>query len=313
MYTLSSKIQERIDELVRTHGSATIQSYSQLSQRYRDTTPDFGFKNKAETLAYSAARLPATFAAISHVFSQFPNDFSPYNFLDLGAGPGTGAIAATAFWPTLETLSIVEQDSWMIEISKHLLGDISQTVTYRQADFLKNSASEMADLVLLSYVVNEWPLEDQIRLIENAWKATTQALVVIVPGTPQHYQNLMKIRQWLTEQGGFIWAPCPHQRACPLKSPDWCHFSERLPRSSHHRRLKGGVLPYEDEKFSYLIVGKQPISITEARIIRYPMIRSGHIVLDLCEKDGLSRKTISKKDKALYGKAKKSSWGDVWE
>lgn len=312
MYNLPPKIQARIEELLELHGSSMTQTYDQLRDRYRDLTPTSGFKDRAETLAYLAARLPATFAAVSHVLSQFSKDFSPRSFLDLGAGPGTGAIAASSLWPTLESISLIEQDSWMIEIGKCLLKEIPQKFTYLQAD-LTHPHIETAELVLLSYVVNEWPLLDQLRMVEHAWQATTKALVIIVPGTPQHYQNLMGLRQWLIEQGGYIVAPCPHHRACPLKSPDWCHFSERVSRSPQHRRLKGGALSYEDEKFSYLIVNKGEAKACKARIIRHPLIKPGHLIFDLCCQKGLSRKTISKKDKALYAKAKKVGWGDTWE
>lgn len=312
MYNIPPSFQNRIDEFLQGHKGATIQSYNQLSRRYHNPTPEFGFKDKTETIAYLAARMPATFSAVSHVFHQFREDFTPQSFLDLGAGPGTGAIAASLHWPSLETISLVEQDTWMVEIGEHLLKEIPQSITYRQSN-ITHSLNETADLVLLSYVINEWPLQDQISMVERAWKAATKALTIIVPGTPTHYQNLMFLRQWLIEQGGHIVAPCPHHKSCPLKSPDWCHFSERVARTSQHRRLKKGTLSYEDEKFSYLIVSKENLLESGSRIIRYPIKKPGHVTLDLCEKSGLSRKTISKKDKVLYAKAKKVCWGDLWK
>ena len=67
---------------------------------------------------------------------------------------------------------------------------------------------------------------------------------------------------------------------------------------------------YEDEKFSYLIVSRIPVSVPQMRILRPPMKRSGHISLNVCTEEGLKIKTLSRKDKEKYVLAKKSDWGD---
>jgi ribosomal protein RSM22 (predicted rRNA methylase) len=52
---------------------------------------------------------------------------------------------------------------------------------------------------------------------------------------------------------------------------------------------------------------------TTARVIRKPLQRSGHVLLDLCTANGLKRQTISKRDKEAYKKAVKLDWGDGYE
>ena len=43
-----------------------------------------------------------------------------------------------------------------------------------------------------------------------------------------------------------------------FNAPDWCHFTQRLPRSRAHKQIKGAELPFEDEKFSYVALTRAP-------------------------------------------------------
>ena len=52
---------------------------------------------------------------------------------------------------------------------------------------------------------------------------------------------------------------------------DWCHFAVRLACSVEHRRLKGGQLAYEDEKFSSVAMTRVPERWPASRIVRRPV------------------------------------------
>ena len=94
---------------------------------------------------------------------------------------------------------------------------------------------------------------------------------------------------------------------------DWCHFSQRVERTSQHRQLKGGALGYEDEKFSYLVAGKADASPTAARIVRHPGKHSGHVQLVLCTSQGqIENRTVTRSSKDAYKLARKAEWGDPW-
>ncbi|MCD8562530.1 MAG: methyltransferase type 11, partial [Alphaproteobacteria bacterium] len=74
-------------------------AYEALSERYRrkDGEGDLFIRDEAEALAYSAARLPATYAADRKVFdvlAELSPDFTPQSLCDVGAGPGTAVFAA---------------------------------------------------------------------------------------------------------------------------------------------------------------------------------------------------------------------------
>jgi ribosomal protein RSM22 (predicted rRNA methylase) len=111
-----------------------------------------------------------------------------------------------------------------------------------------------------------------------------------------------------------IVAPCPHHFACPMAAAgDWCHFSQRVERTSQHRQLKGGALGYEDEKFSYLVAAKNNSASAGARLVRHPGKHSGHVKLALCTAEGkIENRTVTRSSKEAYKRARKADWGDAW-
>ena len=108
--------------------------------------------------------------------------------------------------------------------------------------------------------------------------------MIVEPGTPDGYTRVIEARDRLIDAGFRVAAPCPHSAACPIvPGEDWCHFSARVSRSSLHRQVKGGSLPYEDEKFSYVAAARFPATPAPSRVVRRPQIRKGQVLLDLCE------------------------------
>jgi ribosomal protein RSM22 (predicted rRNA methylase) len=154
---------------------------------------------------------------------------------------------------------------------------------------------------------------DAANLIAAAWEATRKVLCVIEPGTPAGFGRIRSLRNELLQRGGHMVAPCPHAAECPMTGDDWCHFAARVERSSIHRRVKGGTLGFEDEKYSYVVVSKAPVVPAPARIIRHPQHRAGYVELRLCTTDGLRDATVSRKHKSEFRPAKKSGWGGVWD
>ncbi|MFF3754110.1 small ribosomal subunit Rsm22 family protein [Streptomyces sp. NPDC002018] len=186
-----------------------------------------------------------------------------------------------------------------------------------------------SDLVTVSYVLKELTERDRAALVTEAARSA-QAVVVVEPGTPDGYLRIMEARDRLIAAGLRIAAPCPHSGACPIeRGMDWCHFAARVSRSSLHRQVKGGSLPYEDEKFSYVAAvrfGTRPSGAgssgarlsgaarpVPARVVRKPQIRKGQVLLDLCTEDeGLRRETVTKRHGPLYRAARDTDWGDAW-
>ena len=317
---LPLSFQRNIDLLIEASGlkSTLVTAREHLTKRYREDQEKCrgGFQSPSEAVAYVAARLPATFASIEAVLPHVPlNHIS--SILDLGAGPGTAALAAALYWPNCPTFHLMEGDAFMSEVSQKLFKDLPeiqhQTFSFQKANLLTHSMDSSYDLVFLSYVLNELSAIDQGVILQKAWAVANKGIVILVPGTPVGYQQLMVLRDQLIELGAFIAAPCPHHHKCPLTEDDWCHFSTRLQRPSFHREIKNVSLPYEDEKYSYLVAVREPVPRTSARVIRKPLQRSGHVLLDLCTANGVRRKTISKRDRERYKTAINVTWGDNYE
>jgi ribosomal protein RSM22 (predicted rRNA methylase) len=166
------------------------------------------------------------------------------------------------------------------------------------------------DLVIVSYALGE--LRDPVSLIARAWAATEQALIVIEPGTPHHFAGVLAARDHLIHEGAFIAAPCPHAAACPMAGVDWCHMPARVERTSLHRRLKSGALPYEDEKFSYVIALRSQAGRAQGRIVRRPEIQKGFVTLTLCTPEGLQRTGVPRSQHDAFKRARKATWGDAF-
>jgi ribosomal protein RSM22 (predicted rRNA methylase) len=228
-------------------------------------------------------------------------DWAPRSLLDVGAGPGVAAWAAVAAWPTLEQLTLVEAEPEMIAAGREL----TPGARWVQADV--STARGPADLVVVSYVLGE--LHKPVGL--PLWEQTADTIVFVEPGTPAGYHRILDARASVIEAGGFTVAPCPHDAPCPLPEDDWCHFGVRLPRSKLHRRAKGVELGYEDEKYSYAVLSRQPVAKAAARIIRQPQVRSGHVNLITSEADGIQARTVSRKLGPLYKEARGAAWGDA--
>jgi ribosomal protein RSM22 (predicted rRNA methylase) len=164
------------------------------------------------------------------------------------------------------------------------------------------------DLVIAAYSLGEIAEPLAARL----WLAARVALVVVEPGTPRGYALILKVRQELLQAGASMVAPCPAATPCPLAAPDWCHFAARVERSSLHRRIKDAELGYEDEKFSYIAVARQPVELPASRIIRHPRQRPGLIVLETCAPAGVQLVHVTRRDRETFRAARKAVWGAAW-
>ena len=263
-----------------------------LSAAYRGEQPSRAARTPAQVAAYLAYRAPATFAAAAAVFRQVAlqrPEWEPRSLLDAGAGPGVAAWAAVEQWPSLSELTLVEVEPAMIAAGRELLPDAS----WVEGDVA--GARGPADLVV---VVVRPRRARRTRPSRSSGRRRPTRSSFVEPGTPAGYRRVLDARAAVLDAGGHTVAPCPHDLACPLPADDWCHFAVRLPRSKLHRQAKGVELGYEDEKFSYAALSREPVPQAAARIIRQPQLRSGHVNLVTCEPDGIHERTISRKQGA---------------
>jgi ribosomal protein RSM22 (predicted rRNA methylase) len=270
-----------------------------LSDSYRKLEkPSVKRFTETDALAYAATRMPATYAALRRVFAELEGELIE-SMRDIGAGTGAGAWAAQDAFGPCEVVC-QERDPAMVNLGRHL-------TPFAKWDDPGDPAPP--DVVLLSYVLGE--VDDPLGFARAAYESAGKYLVIVEPGTTKAFKRVNQLRDL-----GPIVAPCPHALPCPMYAAgDWCHFAARVERTQLHRQLKGGELPYEDEKFSYLIIAKESTAPhrAAARIVRHPFIEPGFIKLALCNGEGkLYNLGVSKRDKEAFKRARKSEWGDAW-
>jgi ribosomal protein RSM22 (predicted rRNA methylase) len=310
-------IQSIEEEMNSVKTDKLLSARKALTERYKEGVAKKQFMNSyEERLAYIASRMPATYRAVYEALKQAGHalPFILKSHLDLGAGPGSALWASTELFPSLHQLTAFEKDQDLAAIGKRLAQKSThpalKETLWKPCDLESPPLLPEHDLITLSYVIGELTQDSLPKLIENSFHAAKMMLLIIEPGTPQGFARILKARTQLLSLGAYIAAPCTHVHACPIQGDDWCHFAARVERSALHRKLKEGELSYEDEKFSYIAVTKQPIPHPDARVLRVPVKRPGHISLTLCTPQGLQLKTLSKKDKELYKAAKDLRIGD---
>jgi ribosomal protein RSM22 (predicted rRNA methylase) len=292
---------------------------AELSTRYREGhARDHAtfLRTPQDVSAYAATRMPATWAATYAALraaARRQPDWNPRTQLDIGAGPGTAAWAATAIWPALARITLLERDPTMLKLGREFAAQAQSAAlrqaTWTQADLAGQWQTPPHDLVTLAYVLGELPQPKHSALIERLWALTSGMLVIIEPGTPRGFELLRAVRTQLIAAGAQIVAPCPHATACPMANGDWCHFSQRIERSKIHRAIKGAELGYEDEKFSYIAVSRQPAVPAAARVLRHPQNQPGRITLQLCTPAGLQERVVAK-SYLCWREARGLEWGD---
>jgi ribosomal protein RSM22 (predicted rRNA methylase) len=100
-----------------------------------------------------------------------------------------------------------------------------------------------------------------------------------------------------------------------MAGDDWCHFSQRLPRSRDHRLAKGAEAPFEDEKYAYLAAARPGLAAAPSapRVLAHPKAGKPGIEFKLCSSLGVEARVVARRDKSAHARARRLGWGDVWE
>jgi ribosomal protein RSM22 (predicted rRNA methylase) len=320
MNALPPELKAAIDRhLAENAAGSLVDKTSRMSEHYRQgrvsgSELDFG--------AYLVARLPATYAAVAICLAELARrrpQFSPRSLLDAGSGPGGAAWAATAAYPGVSAVTFLDNNQPFLKLASSLAAQGEHLALRRAramiADLGNLPDDLAANLVIAAYALAEMPVPVAGKTAAALWKTCENTLVVIEPGTPQGFARIHQVRSALLAEGAHLIAPCTHANSCPMQPPNWCHFSVRLPRRREHMHAKKATVPFEDEKFSYLIAARQPGKLQGARILSPPAEGKAGIRFKLCGQNGLSQQSVARRDrdKAAYKRVRKLQWGDLFE
>ena len=287
----------RLDELSEAYmgNKNGASAYSELSENYRNQ--NFKEVSFSQAVAYALGRMPATYGVIKYVLEKFESTGGIFsNILDVGAGVGALKIALQDYEVNYEAL---EKSEAMRKIFRKLNED--KVKIYSQ-DFLKFYAENSYQAVFASFFINE--IQYKRSALKKMFDLANKYVFILEPGTPNGFKNILEAKKIAAESDWYPLLPCA-TRDCKLSDKDWCHFSIRLARTRHHAKLKNATLPYEDEKFCYVIFSKKETNFFEnSTIIKKPIKKSGHTIFDICSSEGIQR--VVRTDKV----SKKLQWGD---
>jgi ribosomal protein RSM22 (predicted rRNA methylase) len=313
---LRAALEQKLHGLGRADAAARAE---RISLTYRGGGTSAPITSEADALAYAGARMPATYAAVIaclNALTAIRPDFAPGTLLDVGAGPGTASWAAAQAFDTLQRFTLLDANPALRNLALQLAEATHlPAIDYRLGDAGKALADAPdAELVIASYVINELSDAARATFADALWRKTTDTLLVVEPGTPAGYQRILDLRDLLIAQGARVIAPCPHEAACPLTAPDWCHFVQRLPRSKLHLQLKAADVPFEDEKFSYVALTRAALPERPARVLAQPEQTKAAITAKLCTPVGkLELAVAPRRDKPAYARFRRLGWGDTLE
>ena len=269
---------------------------------------------------YMIARGRSIMGVVEKIITQDLEVFSNVeSVVDFGGGPGTFLFAISKF-KTLNKYTNVERSDSFIGIMNVLVEEfLSSSTTNTHVDsissnYLKPGSQDIptSDLCVFSYTLCE--RDNSLACLSDLVEHSNMVLI-IEPGTPSGFKNIIQARDKLIEKGFGTIAPCTVSNGfCPLRDSesDWCHFVERVDRSRIQRYLKNGVLGYEYEKYSYLLMSKNSIHSDGKRIISRPNYTKHSISFDICSEKNSHIVITKKENKSEFKIVKKSIRGDLY-
>ena len=265
------------------------------------------YLNKSSQLkGYLAYYLPINIGNIQTVLHELPRledmswpDERVIRILDVGAGPGTGALATLDWVHThaghqrwVVEATLLDHSPPALYQAKQLWKSYAARVENLNARFqaihgdvereihsvLKNrKAGRRYDLIILANVLNELflacddSLDRKKRLVGFLVKLLSPdgSLVIVEPALRSLTRGLHQLRDLVLEDRTInVFSPCLHEHSCPAlkKRDDWCYEERPWVPSPIVAAIDHTVgFSKETLKFSYVVLRKDGRTIIERR------------------------------------------------
>lgn len=292
--------------------------------------------------AYLQYFLPVNLCKIQLLLGELPmlEPSERFSVLDLGSGPGTGALAVLDWWRERKltgTLSVVAVDNssaahhqaaqlWdhycrIASIAKAKLHTFESDIEWNA--WSREVGKETGfDLIILANCLNEIsrdhrdPITSRTKLVTRLLSllAPHGTLMILEPALRETSRALHRVRdQLLQEQRCTVYSPCLHERNCPalLNRDDWCHEERAWEPPSGIQQIDREVGFIKDAlKFSYLLLRTDGRTIAERspntfRVVSELRKLKGDRRAWLCNEQG--RPEVGRLDRA------KSAANAVWD
>jgi ribosomal protein RSM22 (predicted rRNA methylase) len=299
---LLSRILEAIEPEESDVGTA-VAELSRLFTKEREALGTAYFDDPSLARAYLTYFFPVNLSKIQVLLDELPEDWHkaegnrPLRVLDLGTGPGTGALAVLDWlnqhdpdWLKQLTVVAVDASADALRQARHVWdayarqGQISDArlmlhegdLARPMSGWLDHAAqSGPYDLIIVANCLNELfrrarhSLKEKSGLIGDllGLLGPHGTLMLLEPALRETSRALHQIRDLLlVEKRCTVYSPCLHDGNCPaLANPkDWCHEERAWETPASIQRIDHQVGLIKDAlKFSYLLLRTDGRTIVE--------------------------------------------------
>jgi ribosomal protein RSM22 (predicted rRNA methylase) len=321
------KVLAKVSPERNLRGDVLAQAVVKLSRLFttdRPSLPPRYLDDPAHAAAYLSYFLPVNLSKVQVLLDELPNDISqetpdrPMAVLDLGCGPGTGALALLDWmWhrspDRAKSLSVLASDASheSLQDAKRLWEAYCNEVGIPNAGLrcvegnlehpLKGDLGKQivrggpCDLIIMANCLNESfattanPPAERAAVVAQLlpFLAPHGTIMIVEPALRQTARALHQLRDRLLKQGlCTVYSPCLHEGACPaLDHPDdWCHEERPWQTPPAIAALDREVGFIKDAlKFSYLLLR------TDGRTIVTRSPQTFRVVSELRELKGEKR------------------------
>ncbi len=308
--TVSPLLLQVIEEAVSIKGipgprlARAVAGLSQLFTKEREAVSQGYLDDPVLAAAYLSYFLPVNLSKIQVLLDEMPvsEDNRRLSVLDLGSGPGTGALAVLDWWyrrRSTTVLSVVALDTVPAALRQasllwggycHAAGITTASLQTGEGDLERRAWLEPVkerapfDLVILANCLNEMfsdakdPIGARTGLVAEvlALLAPHGTMMIIEPALRETSRALHQVRDRLLQENRCtVHSPCLHENSCPaLVNPyDWCHEERAWEPPESIRAIDKEVGFIKDAlKFSYVLLRKDGKTIVERRPDHYRVV-----------------------------------------
>jgi ribosomal protein RSM22 (predicted rRNA methylase) len=312
--------------LSETNSNLWLKNAEALHSRYMTRIKDETsyLQSEADSMAYLALRVPATYAQIYSALLQIKEalpSLYPTSLTDIGCGPGVGVWAAKAVWPSITKAVCIDTNNHVLKLGEIIQNEaqLPLSVTWKQADLLSQTIIdfEASDIVIIANVLNELKGKEREAFIAKMKKTSHPIIVILEPGNERGFQIIQDLTRLLKDSSSVL-VPYINQSFVESQSY-WIHFSQRFIRPAFERLVRQSMREspqmasdWEETKYTYVAVAKnkQPIKAW-GRCIGPVKKQKGFLEVPLLTEKEITVIKILKRHKKHYSRAKNLKWGEI--
>ncbi len=219
--------------------SELVKSIELVSKNFTQNRENIGdyLKDTKLVAAYTCFYLLTNMPKLSAVFEKLElsiEDYRDYEFIDIGAGPGTFSLALLQMNSELNILGFEKSDV-MIKQGEELVKGLFPKSDHQYFSKLNSIAKKQKKRFgIFGHSANEMEISFVLNLINEL---ELDEVLFIEPGTKEFFRKSLIIRESLIKKFNILY-PCKSKNSCPfLREDDWCHQYLKIRHEGDVERL----------------------------------------------------------------------------